>query len=116
MEYTSGSPDPTRAHLLRSAVPARDAGHRLADDIYAYVAGIDVVRADAGGFYVVEDKPARSLGRVVHAREPQDDDAPDLGALGAPRVLEHKPGTVIAAAYVIRDAGSGSIDRLSRRR
>jgi len=30
-------------------------GIDVADDIYAHVAGVDVVRADAGEFYVLED-------------------------------------------------------------
>ncbi len=48
-------------------------GHRRAADIYAHIAGIDLVRAGAGRVLRAGGQPARALRRVVHAREPQDD-------------------------------------------
>ena len=43
--------------------------------IYAHIAGVDIVRAGAGRVLRARGQPARALRRVVHAREPQDDDA-----------------------------------------
>ncbi len=44
--------------------------------IYAHIAGIDIVRDDAGRISRSRRQSARAVRRLVHAREPQDDDAP----------------------------------------
>ena len=49
-------------------------GVDVARDIYAHIAGIDIVRAGQGEFYVLEDN-LRSIRRLLHAGKPQDDDA-----------------------------------------
>ena len=65
-----------RAASSATAVPrARCAASTCRGGIYAHIAGVDVVRASEGEFYVLEDNLRVPVGRVVHAREPQDDDA-----------------------------------------
>jgi uncharacterized circularly permuted ATP-grasp superfamily protein len=44
--------------------------------IYAHIAGVDIVRAGAGRVLRPRRQPARPVGRVLHDRGPQDDDAP----------------------------------------
>jgi len=55
---------PTRCSEL--AVPARDARCRCRQRIYSHIAGIDIVRAGAGEYYVLEDN-LRVPSGVLHA-------------------------------------------------
>jgi len=49
-------------------------------DVYAQIAGIDLVRAGAGEYYVLEDN-LRAFGCVLHARGSQGYDAPVSGGV-----------------------------------
>jgi len=56
--YTTSNPDAgviRRNSALQLAIPAGDAGLDVPGDIYAHIAGIDIVRDDAGEFKVLED-------------------------------------------------------------
>jgi uncharacterized circularly permuted ATP-grasp superfamily protein len=44
-----------RTGVLQPAIPSGDAGMEVPGGIYAHIAGIDVVRAGAGEFFVLED-------------------------------------------------------------
>ena len=70
-----------RRHARRSTCSATRSTARemqgvdVPGGIYAHIAGVDIVRAGDGRVLRARRQPARALGRVVHAREPQDDDA-----------------------------------------
>ena len=66
--------------------------------IYAHIAGIDIVRADGGRVLRARRQPARAVRRVVHAREPQDDDAAlsrAVRARTASRRSQHYPDLLL---------------------
>ena len=66
---------PPRRVLGNAQYRREMAGMDVPGGIYAHVAGVDVVRAGAGEYYVLEDNLRVPSGVSLHAREPQDDDA-----------------------------------------
>ena len=74
---------PSRCRATRST-GRRCAGIDVPGGIYAHIAGIDLVRARRRRVLRARGQPAHALRRVVHAREPQDDDAAVARAVRAP--------------------------------
>ena len=77
--------------------------------IYAHIAGIDVVRAGAGRVLRAGGQPARAVGRVVHARGPQDDDAAVPGAVRAATAWRRSSTTRIACSRTSRSVAPAGV-------
>jgi uncharacterized circularly permuted ATP-grasp superfamily protein len=103
--YGAGDPQggrrPGRAGAVQRPVPARDAGHRRAEGIYAHIAGIDVVRAAArAASYVLEDnlRVPSGVSYMLENRKVMMRLFPELFARyrGAP--VEHYPDLLLEPA------------------
>ena len=81
---------PAEQVLEQRPVPPEMVGVDVPGGIYSHIAGIDIVRAanadGSGSYYVLEDNLRVPERRVLHAREPQDDDA------ALPRAVQPAPG------------------------
>ena len=88
------------------------AGMDVPGGIYAHIAGVDIVRAGRGRVLRARGQPARAVRRVVHAREPQDDDA----ALS--RALRHAldPAGPALSRHAAREPARASARRARRTR
>jgi uncharacterized circularly permuted ATP-grasp superfamily protein len=80
---------PPELVLLNSAFRPEMLGIEPPNNVYAHIAGIDLIRTGERDFFVLEDNGPHALRRFLCAREPRDHDA------AVPRCLrraEHLPG------------------------
>lgn len=72
-------------------------GVNVPEQIYAHIAGIDMVRADGGEYFVLEDNLRTPSGVFLHAGKPQNDDAalPGSFAHHAIALVEHYPDLLL---------------------
>ncbi len=74
------------------------AGRRIPHDIYVHIAGIDIVRIDAGDFYVLEDnlRTPSGVSYMLENREVMMRLAPDLFAEYRVAPVENYPDALLA--------------------
>ncbi len=74
------------------------AGHRVPHDIHVHIAGIDIVRIDAGDFYVLEDnlRTPSGVSYMLENREVMMRVAPDLFAEYRVAPVENYPDALLA--------------------
>src|SRR5215831_10164371 len=82
-------------------------GIDVAGDIYAHVAGIDVVRADAGEFYVLEDnlRVPSGVSYMLENRKMMMRLFPELFATQAIKPVEHYPDLLLENLRGVAPAG-----------
>ena len=112
--------DPRRRASFRPSACSANAQYRaemqgmdVPGGIYAHIAGVDLVRAGAGEFYVLEDnlRVPSGVSYMLENRKMMMRLFPELFATQRIRPVQHYPDMLLANLYGARAGGRGASDR-----